>query len=184
MNRITHRESLGTFLNECGLIGEIAEIGCAHGGFSTIVLSQWKGRKYYMIDPWEVQDSEIYRERQISKEDYDTKHRECCEIADKDKRAVVIRALSQDAVKQFSDGQLDVVYLDGNHEYQHVISDMDAWWPKVKVGGIMGGHDFQNHTQDGWWCEVAKAVMNWVAPRKLEFQVCPCSSWFIHKTSP
>ena len=47
-----------------------------------------------------------------------------------------------DAVKDFDDESLDFVYIDGNHLYPAVKKDIDLWWPKVKAGGVMGGHDY------------------------------------------
>ena len=50
---------------------------------------------------------------------------------------------SLDAVKLVVDGSLDFVYLDGSHEYGDVRDDIVAWYPKVKLGGVFGGHDFK-----------------------------------------
>jgi hypothetical protein len=38
--------------------------------------------------------------------------------------------------------QLDFVYLDGRHDYGSVSSEIGAFWPKIKPGGVLGGHDF------------------------------------------
>lgn len=40
------------------------------------------------------------------------------------------------------DDSVDVVWLDGAHDYAGVTADIEAWWPKVKVGGYIGGDDF------------------------------------------
>lgn len=183
-NIINHREALGFWLNNLGLKGEFAEIGCAHGGFARTVLSQWKGKKYHMIDPWKTQDADVYRERQPSPEDYETQYQECAALAEEDKRVAVIREFSIPAAATFKKNQLDVAYIDGNHAYGQVMADMDAWWPKVKIGGIMGGHDFRTKTDEGWFCEVDSAVKRWAPEHNQIFYVCPCTSWFIHKTAP
>jgi len=46
------------------------------------------------------------------------------------------------ASKLFSDSELDFVYIDGDHSYEFVSTDIKAWWPKVKSGGILAGHDY------------------------------------------
>jgi hypothetical protein len=46
------------------------------------------------------------------------------------------------AVTKFADNSLDFVYLDGNHTYDFVKQDLNAWYNKVKVGGILAGHDY------------------------------------------
>lgn len=50
--------------------------------------------------------------------------------------------LSWDAAAKFADGSVDVVFVDADHAYESVAKDIAAWWPKVKPGGIMAGHDF------------------------------------------
>lgn len=176
-----HREAFGYWLNEAGLLGEGAEIGCAFGGFSRTVLSQWKGKTYYMIDPWIKQSSEVYREK-TDGVDYDRWYEDCCGVAKDDPRAKLIRALSVDGAKQFDDGQLDFAYIDGNHSYRNAMEDMDAWWPKVKIGGMMAGHDFLNKTDEGWFCEVERAVIRWSSEHNAPFMFTGgCSSWWIRK---
>lgn len=56
----------------------------------------------------------------------------------------VVRPLvmsSIEAARIFADRSLDLVFIDGNHGYSHVKQDIRAWLPKVKVGGILCGHD-------------------------------------------
>ena len=42
--------------------------------------------------------------------------------------------------------KLDFVYIDANHNYECVKEDIEHWYPKVKVGGIIAGHDFHYKT--------------------------------------
>ena len=46
----------------------------------------------------------------------------------------------------FADGQLDFVYIDALHYYEDVREDIELWYPKVRKGGILAGHDYL----DGW----------------------------------
>ena len=57
-------------------------------------------------------------------------------------RASIIKADSIEASKQFDDGSLDFVYLDADHSYAGCMRDLHAWYPKLRVGGAMSGHDF------------------------------------------
>lgn len=181
---INHREALGFWLNNLNLKGQFAEIGCLAGTFSRTILSQWKGKKYYMIDPWANQSEEVYRERQDTPERYEQMYQDALALSKEDERVTVLKMLSADAAKEFKNGQLDCVYIDGNHAYKNVMEDMDAYWPKIKIGGIMGGHDYKNKTDEGWFCEVESAVNRWAGEHEKVFYVCPCTSWFIHKTAP
>lgn len=173
-----HREAFGYWLNEAGLMAEGAEVGCAFGGFSSLILSQWKGRRLHMIDPWEKQPKDVYREN-TDGTDYDGWFKDCSALAVRDPRAVILRKYSVDASRQFENGQLDWCYLDGNHSYVCALEDMDAWWPKVKVGGIMGLHDYYNNTEFPHFCEVENAVNRWAKQHEMVFSVSPCTSaWF------
>lgn len=49
---------------------------------------------------------------------------------------------SLEASKGFEDESLDVVWIDADHEYEAVKADIEAWFPKLKPGGIMGGDDW------------------------------------------
>ena len=48
---------------------------------------------------------------------------------------------SLDAAKLFHAEELDFVYIDGDHTYENVKAELDAYWPLIKRGGVMGGHD-------------------------------------------
>ncbi len=45
------------------------------------------------------------------------------------------------AARRFADGSLDLVFLDGSHDEDAVRKDIAAWWPKLRPGGILAGHD-------------------------------------------
>jgi hypothetical protein len=65
-----------------------------------------------------------------------------------------IRVVREDSVKAaggYGDGSLDAVMLDANHGKEETRANISAWWPKVKVGGILAGHDID-------WSWVFEAV--------------------------
>lgn len=45
---------------------------------------------------------------------------------------------------EIADGSLDWAFVDGDHSYEGVLRDMRAFYPKVKPGGFLAGHDW-NH---------------------------------------
>src|ERR1700756_2143001 len=49
---------------------------------------------------------------------------------------------SLEAATHIPDGTLDFVFLDGNHEYANVKREIETYLPKLKPGGLMGGHDY------------------------------------------
>lgn len=55
-----------------------------------------------------------------------------------------VRFPSLEAAQQYADQSLDIVFIDACHTYECVKEDIQAWYPKVKVGGIIAGHDYSN----------------------------------------
>lgn len=47
---------------------------------------------------------------------------------------------SLEAAKRFKDKSVDMVFLDGGHEYEEIKADIKAWLPKVKR--LICGHDY------------------------------------------
>jgi predicted O-methyltransferase YrrM len=53
-----------------------------------------------------------------------------------------IKGNSQEVHTQFKDNSIDFLFLDGSHEFEDVKKDLKLWYPKVKTGGIISGHDY------------------------------------------
>tara|TARA_Y100001937_G_C6980720_1_gene267560 strand:+ start:33 stop:656 length:624 start_codon:yes stop_codon:yes gene_type:complete len=52
------------------------------------------------------------------------------------------RSDSEDILSKFEDGSIDYIMIDGAHEHEPVLDDIENWWPKLKPDGIMLGDDF------------------------------------------
>ena len=61
---------------------------------------------------------------------------------------------SVSATRLFSEASLEWVHLDARHDYASVRADIEAWLPKVKVGGWLSGDDYDKEK----WPEVVQAV--------------------------
>ncbi len=35
----------------------------------------------------------------------------------------------------------DMVFIDGSHTHEDVAHDLDFWWPRLRPGGLLSGHD-------------------------------------------
>ncbi len=130
------RDDLPQFFVEMGFkIG--AEIGVARGEFSEVIAKS--GLRLYSIDPW-LSYSDYIDDR--GQEVEDQIYRKTKERLGKYPNCTIVRKTSMDAAAGFADRSLDFVYIDGNHQFKYVAGDICEWSKKVKVGGIISGHDY------------------------------------------
>jgi predicted O-methyltransferase YrrM len=52
------------------------------------------------------------------------------------------REASIAAAARFADRSIDFLWLDAGHRYDDVLADLQAWLPKVRDGGVIGGDDY------------------------------------------
>ena len=153
-----------------------AEIGVLHGGFSLLALEYAKPREYHMIDCWKQQTGEYANDpSNYSQNEMNKMYRS---VKDKFQRyerddgvfpdVHIHRKYSSDAVTSFPDNHFDWVYIDADHTYKGIKADLGLWWPKVKPGGFLAGHDYHEKAS---WVQVKKAVDEFLKDNdlKLEF---------------
>jgi hypothetical protein len=124
------------------------EVGTLRGEFSKALLSRWKDGTLFMVDVWRKIDDYI----DTNNNDEDSGVIVDCikNISKFADRAHMMRMPSEVACKLFSDDSLDFVYLDANHSYDGFMTDFNNWFPKVKKGGLIAGHDYMMiHWYDG-----------------------------------
>lgn len=84
---------------------------------------------------------------------------------------------SVEAARRYTPASLDFVWLDAAHDPESVLADLEAWYPLVKPGGILGGHDLD-------WPTVQQALIPWAAMRGVPIESVSQRSWMIHKPQP
>lgn len=52
------------------------------------------------------------------------------------------------------DNRVDLMFVDGSHSYEYVLSDTEAAWKMVKPGGLILWHDYASR----WWPGVTRAL--------------------------
>jgi hypothetical protein len=80
-----------------------------------------------------------------------------------------VQMRSVDAAKLYGDNSLDFVWIDAGHTYRDILDDLEAWYPKVKIGGLIAGHDYvPEHPVS--WAGVVRAVSEFFKGKPLEIQ--------------
>jgi hypothetical protein len=117
------------------------EIGISFGSHCKKILETTNIKKLYGIDPYlnygdftNLVTSDNYYEIFF--------HKVKNKLSVFGDRFELIRDFSLNAARRFKDGEIDIAFLDANHNYAEVLKDLEAWWPKIKEGGIMAGDDY------------------------------------------
>ena len=133
------RDTLPALFNHLGY-DKGAEIGVEFGTFSETIADGLPGVQLYAIDPYDAYPG--YREH-LSQSKMDAMYKQATErLAGK---AQILRQFSIAAVMDFNPGDLDFVYIDGNHSFLHITEDIHYWSSIVRHGGIVAGHDYKRH---------------------------------------
>lgn len=128
-----------------------AEIGVFRGRTSRTLLVGRGALTLYLVDSWKAtppdasyaNTGDFHAALPQSEQD---RHYEAAKaaVAFAGKRAKILRMSSVDAAKTFKGGSLDFVFIDADHSYDGCIEDIRAWLPKIKKGGFISGHDYDN----------------------------------------
>ena len=155
-----------------------AEIGVYKGQFSKKIKQARPDIRHYMIDPWKPYADRNSRGKLTNFGKGLTTTEEMLDVMKQaisvalDYDCIVIPAESLKAVEMFEDNSLDYVFIDASHEYEDVKADIEVWSPKVKKGGIVGGHNYKDKTYPG----VTKAVDEFFKPT-----AGPDKTWWVIK---
>lgn len=188
------------FLKQLGL-RTLVEVGCKEGRTTGHILKTVPDSHVIAIDPWcampsqkEVQGGETYEEWDFAKIEAQFWEN----VGENKDRCTMLRMTSEEAVERFntesdpnktsiylSDNSMnaanfatlppiDAVFIDAAHDYENVKLDIARWWPVVRPGGLLIGHD-ANHK----WPGVERAIADMFNLMDVGF--APDSIWFLLK---
>jgi len=126
------------------------EIGVDKGEFSVQILEKSNIEKYYCVDNW-MDDFGSNHKKGYYDKDGNVRYNEAKANLQKYidvNRAIMLRMTSVEAAKKFEDNSLDYVYIDGDHSLE-VMFDIYSWMPKLRMGGVLSGHDFKDGPRSG-----------------------------------
>lgn len=150
------------------------EVGCKEGRTTGFVLDKCRDVVVYAIDPWTAIPN---ADESYEGWDFEAIERTFWELVGANKhRCRMLKTTSDKAVEQFDDESVGVVFIDAAHDFENVRRDIQLWWPKVKKGGVLCGHDYQ-HKFPGCMRAVAKSFC------LMDVGCGPDSVWFVRKTT-
>ena len=132
-----------------------AEIGVCHGRYSEILCRTNPKLKLLAVDDWR---------RNITHESYAVAKLRLANL-----NVTIDRRSSMDAVGDVADESLDFVFIDADHKYTSVCDDIREWAKKVRIGGIVSGHDY--YITRGQNMGVINAVDEYVAEHGYTLQL-------------
>ena len=152
------------------------EIGVAFGGHSESLLQHTSVEKLYGVDPY--LHMEGYEDpMNLPQEEFDALYNYIQQrFTVFGERYQHIRQLSRIAINEIV-GEVDFVYIDADHSYKGVWDDLCIWYPKVKIGGIIGGHDYEHPAFPG----VKQAIDEFFTPLNFQIHAEGEGVWWVEK---
>jgi uncharacterized Rossmann fold enzyme len=159
-----------------------AEVGVFKGDMSAALLRNNPLLHLDMVDSWEGGggsyrgDSGDWHSEltQAAQDEFQRKALERTAFASD--RRMVVRERSTKAAQNLT-VPYDFVFIDADHSYEGCKADIAAWAPKVKPGGWLGGHDYENTAFPKFG--VTRAVNEYACATGLPVELGENFCWFI-----
>lgn len=156
---IDHRDKLPSL---CPAAARVCEVGVL-SGVHLANLATGAG-VCFGVDMWRDDGSPGVND---AHRDLDVCYLQAREVQERRGNVVLLRMSSQEAVECFPDYFFDLVYIDANHVYEHARADVEAWWHKVRRGGVLSGHDYLEYDINGVRFGTKRAVDEFAESRSL-----------------
>jgi hypothetical protein len=140
---VQHRVQLVSLLKERNLPLVAVEVGVAESRFSEELMNAGLD-KLYLVDIWQkvpfITGCASFEDSWHKSNEEQTREKFKKEI--KDGSVVMLKGFSYQMAKHIPDNSLGLVYIDCDHTYNGVRTDIDYYLPKLVKGGIMAFHDY------------------------------------------
>lgn len=159
---ITNRIELAEYFNDLHFrVG--AEIGVADGRYSEILCQKIDNLRLYSIDPFMPYEGN-WRSLEYQEGAYQQAKKRLSPY-----KVMLIRQTGVEASLSIPNKSLDFVFIDADHAFDGVMTDIILWTNKVRKGGIVAGHDYYHHRAGG----VVPAVNKYTEIHGLELNIIP-----------
>ena len=148
------------------------ELGIFEGNLSEFLLREMPRLRLWMVDRWHspLPGERYYEDPYIRQVGQNQMHQALLRTvritefaAD---RRVILLVDQLRAAQCVADGSLDFVFVDSDHSEAGTLEAIDAWWSKLRPGGLMAGHDLDYPGFPG----VRRAVESTAAQRGLPWR--------------
>ena len=136
------------FLRMMPTQGMVAEIGVAAGEHALLMKQISKPNRLYLIDPWVGKNNPNYAGspamQLITDAGVDILEEGEFDLTTHLDDVVAMKEYSVEASRKFPNEFFDYVYIDADHSYEAVKEAIKHWYPKIKMGGYIAGHDYRH----------------------------------------
>jgi hypothetical protein len=122
----------------------IAEIGVEYGGYTDTYYNE--NFEINLIDMWETEGNDYYFSKRIGQ--VEEGYNKILQKYENKTNVKIIKMKSVEASKLYDNEYFDWIYIDADHSYEGVKDDIVNWWPKLKKGGLLSGHDYNPSEND------------------------------------
>jgi len=151
--------------------GICAEIGVWKGDFSRRILQFCHPQQLHLVDPWQFapQFPDRWYGGALARNqaDMDAIFESVEKRFHQNQVVSIHRACSTQAVDIFRDHYFDWIYIDGDHSFESVLSDLKLWNPKVKPNGVIALDDY-NWRDESHQPSVKLAIEAFLATNKVK----------------
>lgn len=160
-----------------------AEIGVWRGDFSQRIVRIVQPRELHLIDPWRFAaefPTRLYGGAAArSQADMDAIHAAVVRRFRHSASVVIHRTTSIPQAASFAAESFDWVYIDGDHSYEAVLADLNAYLRVVRTGGFLAGDDLNWNPEND--CPVKRAVDEFIASGAVELVTARDSQFILRK---
>ena len=188
LSAVKHRNRLAGVLRACGRNQAMCEVGVRAGHHLNAILNAGQPELLVGVDHWQGGLGSSRNDiglSQLQQSQLEERVRE--RFKSLGDRCRIVRAESSEAALKFPDESFDYVYLDADHSYDAIRGDLAAWYPKVRIGGVLAGHDYVERTTKYVEFGVVRAVKEFVRDRGIRhFAITDeaSPSWIVLKDEP
>jgi predicted O-methyltransferase YrrM len=117
---------LKQYMKDFEVVG--VEIGVSKGHNAQSILQELNVKRLYLIDPYLLP---------LGSNSQKMAHQNLSQF----QQVIFIKKTSDEAIRDLTE-KLDFVYVDGCHKKECVKNDLLNYLPLLKLGGVIGGHDY------------------------------------------